>query len=93
MLFNRSVYIYLAICTLILVGTVGNAFSGTPDTIDTVASLSPSLPTGVATDSYGNIYIADTGNNKVIMATAAGATTLTVGTGTAGFTPTGRQLV
>lgn len=88
MLFNRSVYIYLAILMLVLIGSAGNAVSGTPDTIETVASLSPTVPTGVATDSSGNIYIADTGGNRVIMATAAGAATLTVGTGTAGFTPT-----
>ena len=88
MLFYRSVYIYLAILALVLVGSVGNAISSTPDTIETVASLSPTVPTGVATDSSGNIYIADTGGNRVIMATAAGAATLTVGTGTAGFTPT-----
>lgn len=88
MLFNRSVYIYLTIFMLILIGSAGNAVSGTPDTIETIASLSPTVPTGVATDSSGNIYIADTGGNRIIMATAAGAATLTVGTGTAGFTPT-----
>lgn len=88
MLFRRSIYIYLAIFVLALVGTVGTAFSGTPDTIETLTGPLPSVPSGVAADAYGNVYIADTGNNKVIMATATGATTLTVGTGTAGFAPT-----
>ena len=85
---SRTVYCYLLILMFVLAGTVGNAFSGTPDTIETLAGLTNSMPTGVTTDSYGNIYIADTGNNKVWMTTAAGVNVLTVGTGVAGFTPT-----
>lgn len=36
MLFRRSIHIYLVIFALVLIGTVGNAFSGTPDTIETL---------------------------------------------------------
>ena len=89
MLFKRSVYVYLTILTLVLVGTAGSAFSaGLEDTVVPMVGLSLSKPTGIATDLYGNVYIADTGNNKVIMATVTGVTTLQIGTGAAGFTPT-----
>lgn len=88
MLIRRSIYIYVVVLVLALAGTVGTAFSGTPDTIETVAGLTPALPTGVAADASGNIYVADAGNNTIIMVTAAGTTTLTVGSGAAGFTPT-----
>ncbi len=45
------------------------------------------LPTGIAVDSAGNIYIADTVNNRVrkIVASNANITTI-AGTGTAGYT-------
>lgn len=88
MLLKRRVYRYLAIVLLVLIGTTGIAFSAAPDTIETVAGITAVVPTGIATDAYGNIYIADAGSHKVTMATAAGITLLSVGTGTAGFVPT-----
>jgi trimeric autotransporter adhesin len=42
-------------------------------------------PAGVAVDSSGNIYIADTGNNRVRMVNATGIITTIVGNGTAGY--------
>ena len=44
------------------------------------------LPTGVAVDSSGNIYIADYGNNRVRMVTVStGVISTVAGNGTAGF--------
>ncbi|MGA7832360.1 MAG: NHL repeat-containing protein [Terracidiphilus sp.] len=48
------------------------------------------LPTGVAVDSSGNIYIADYGNNRVRMVTVStGAISTIAGNGTAGYTGDG----
>ena len=66
-------------------GTSG--FSG-----DTAAATSAELmgPNGVAVDTFGNLYIADTGNSRVRMVTAAtGIITTIAGDGTQGFTGDG----
>lgn len=42
-------------------------------------------PNGVAVDAAGNLYIADSGNNRVRMVSASGTITTLAGTGTAGF--------
>jgi uncharacterized protein (TIGR03437 family) len=44
-----------------------------------------SFPQGVAVDSAGNIYIADTGNFRVRMVSPAGNITTVAGTGTSGY--------
>jgi sugar lactone lactonase YvrE len=49
----------------------------------TAAKLSN--PGGVAVDAAGNLYIADTGNNRIRKVSPAGIITTVVGTGTAGF--------
>ncbi len=55
-----------------------------PGTVSTLGSgLSGSL--GEATDAVGNLYIADTGNNRVVEIGAAGTQTVIAGTGTAGY--------
>ena len=42
-------------------------------------------PQAIAQDSAGNTYIADTGNNRVLRVTAAGASTTFAGTGASGY--------
>ena len=44
-----------------------------------------SLPTGVAVDGSGNLYIADWGNHRIRKVNSAGVITTVVGDGTAGF--------
>jgi len=55
----------------------------------TVAELN--LPSGLTSDPSGNIYIADTYNNRIRMVNTAGIITTVVGTGTAGFLGDGGQ--
>jgi hypothetical protein len=43
-------------------------------------------PTGVAVDSAGNLYIADTNNNRIRKVGTSGTITTMAGTGTAGYT-------
>jgi uncharacterized protein (TIGR03437 family) len=61
-------------------GTAGYQGDGGVATAAEVAS-----PNGVAVDSSGNLYIADTGNNRVRMV-AGGLATTVAGNGTYGFT-------
>jgi uncharacterized protein (TIGR03437 family) len=42
-------------------------------------------PTGVAVDAQGNLYIADTGNNRIRQVSPAGTTTTVAGNGVAAF--------
>ena len=46
-------------------------------------------PQGVAVDSLGNVYIADTGNNRVRKVTAGGVITTVAGNGLAGYSGDG----
>ena len=48
-----------------------------------------SLPNGVAADASGNLYIADSGNNRVAKVTADGTISTVAGIGTAGFSGDG----
>jgi len=43
-----------------------------------------SSPRGIATDAAGNLYISDTGNNRILLRSANGAITTIAGTGVAG---------
>lgn len=61
-------------------GTAGFAGDGGPAT---VARLNQ--PRGVAVDAAGNLYISDTGNQRVRKVTPGGVITTLAGTGTAGF--------
>jgi sugar lactone lactonase YvrE len=48
-------------------------------------------PGGLAVDSAGDVYVADTGNNVVRKVSPSGIITTFAGTGTAGFSGNGRQ--
>jgi hypothetical protein len=50
-------------------------------------------PSGVGTDAAGNIYIADTGNNRIVVHTSNGFLRPGGGSGTAGFTGDGGQAI
>jgi sugar lactone lactonase YvrE len=71
--------------TITRVAGTGTAGSSGDGALATAATLSG--PSGVAVDATGNVYIADTGNNKIRMVSAATGNISTVaGTGTAGYT-------
>jgi uncharacterized protein (TIGR03437 family) len=60
--------------------TAGYGGEGDPATLTPI-----SAPQGVATDSAGNVYIADTNHNRVIQVNQAGNIQTVAGTGTAGY--------
>jgi hypothetical protein len=65
-------------------GTAGYSGDGGPAT-----SAELSLPTSLALDSSGNLYIGDTGNNTVREVTPAGTISTVAGNGTAGYSGDG----
>jgi DNA-binding beta-propeller fold protein YncE len=48
-----------------------------------------SQPAGVVVDPYGNLFIADTGNNLIREVSASGASTIVAGGATLGFSGDG----
>jgi uncharacterized protein (TIGR03437 family) len=64
-------------------GTAGDAGAGNTSWGELNA------PQGVALDSSGNLYIADTGNHRIRMLAPSGAISTVAGTGTAGFSGDG----
>ncbi len=64
-------------------GAYGYGGDGLPATSDSVFLQ---LPTGIAFDKSGNMFIADAGNNVVREVNTSGTITTFMGTGTAGYT-------
>ena len=60
----------------------GDGTSGSVDGPGTLASFM--TPSGIATDANGNVYVADSGNNKIRFATPAGVVTTLAGSGSSG---------
>jgi len=61
----------------------GSGTDGHHDAAGTEAQFN--YPEGVAVDSSGNVYVADTGNHRIRKITSAGKVTTLAGSGTAGF--------
>ena len=70
------------VTTLAGSGIKGIFGSGSSDGVGTAASFNQ--PSGVAVNSSGYVYVADTANNKIRKVTPAGVVTTLAGTGTAG---------
>ncbi|MBC7383027.1 MAG: hypothetical protein H7296_08540, partial [Bacteroidia bacterium] len=71
------------ISSLGIVSTLaGSGVSGFKDDIGTLAQFN--LPTGIAVDSNGLVYVADYNNNRIRKITATGIVTTLAGTGIAG---------
>ncbi len=69
-----------------IISTVaGTGVSGYSGDGGAATSAQIDLPSGVAVDGSGNIYIADSDNDRVRKVDAAGVMTTTAGTGTAGY--------
>jgi hypothetical protein len=71
---------------------VVSTLAGTPGAIGSADGIGAAArfayPSGVATDSAGNVYVADTGNHTIRKITPAGVVNTVVGVaGVAGFTP------
>jgi sugar lactone lactonase YvrE len=56
-------------------------FQGLVQTLNTGGSITLSSPTGVVVDTAGNVYIVDTGNNRIVKLTAQGVASVVTITG------------
>jgi sugar lactone lactonase YvrE len=70
-----------------IVSTVaGSGISGYSGDSGSATAAQLNSPNGVAVDSAGNLYIADTSNHRIRQVTPAGTISTVAGTGTAGYT-------
>jgi hypothetical protein len=71
-------------------GVTGFSGDGGPATLASLNPTSVSLPaTSVAVDASGNLFIADTGNNRIRKVSASGIISTVAGNGVAGFSGDG----
>ncbi len=71
----------------------GNGFEGYSGDGSAAAGAQLTTPVGVATDSSGNVYIADTGNNAVRIVNSSGIISTAAGNGLAGYAGDGGEAV
>jgi len=69
----------------VLTGVAGTGVAGFGGDNGAATSGLLNNPTAVAVDAAGNLYIADTGNSRIRMVSAAGAISTFAGNGTAGY--------
>jgi trimeric autotransporter adhesin len=67
-----------------LVTVAGTGIAGSSGDSGQATDAKLKSPSGVTVDASGNLYIADTGNNKIRMVTTAGIISTVAGTGSAG---------
>jgi sugar lactone lactonase YvrE len=72
-----------------ILGFAGTGKRGPEDEGRRATDASLDSPTGVAADALGNVYIADTGHNKVRVVDASGTMSTFAGTGRDGFSGDG----
>lgn len=66
------------------VSTFAGSVPGDDDGISILASFA--FPMGIAVDSHGNVFVADSGNHKIKKVDLSGFVTTVAGTGISGFT-------
>jgi DNA-binding beta-propeller fold protein YncE len=86
---NRIRKVVLATGLVTTIAGNGNAGFGGDNGISNNAVVNQ--PTGLALDNAGNLYIADTGNNRIRVINAAGVITTAAGNGANGFSGDGGQ--
>lgn len=75
--------------TGVVTTVAGNGKAGFEGDGGAAADAQLSSPQGVAADAAGNLYIADTGNNRIRKVSVTGVITTIAGTGTSGFSGDG----
>jgi sugar lactone lactonase YvrE len=87
---NNNVIRVINYNTKVISNYAGTSTAGFSGDAGAATSATLKLPTGVATDKSGNVYIADAGNNRIRMVNASTKIISTIaGTGTAGFSGDG----